>query len=337
VTGFDYSATARRPHYTDLPAEVRGAIARTLGGSPDEVRLAGGGFTPGFAATLRRGPSSLFVKAASDADPFPFADYQRESVILASMPEGLPVPRLLSARTVLQPERTWTVLCIEHIDGHMPGHPWTTADVGAVEDSLIELDQGLAGLPADLPADLATASFTAGLSDFTAGLTDDDAVLGIFERCATGAVDVPFLPRVTRERWVHLQALVASAPSLLAGSRIVHNDLRPDNIIIERRSGRAYVCDWNFLARGPSWSDWVGLLPYVRHAALDADTWLRSSRLSATADPAAVDAWLAVLAAYMTVRGLSPEIPSSPFLRAHARFTPGIMIDWLFERRKWAA
>ncbi len=44
-----------------------------------------------------------------------------------------------------------------------------------------------------------------------------------------------------------------------------------------------------------------------------------------------------LLAAYMAVSGLSPEVASSPKLRAHGGFTAGIMIDWLSERRKWAA
>ncbi|MUK01754.1 hypothetical protein GM708_07280 [Vibrio cholerae] len=108
-------------------------------------------------------------------------------------------------------------------------------------------------------------------------------------------------------------------------------------LFIEHGSGRAYVCDWNFLSHGPSWADWVGLLPYLRHDGLDADALLRRSPLAAGADAAAVDAWLAVLAAYMITRGLSPEITSSPALREHGRFTARVMVDWLSERRKWAA
>lgn len=44
-----------------------------------------------------------------------------------------------------------------------------------------------------------------------------------------------------------------------------------------------------------------------------------------------------LLDASLAVSGLSPEIASSPKLRAHVRFTAGIMVDWLSERRKWAA
>ncbi len=123
----------------------------------------------------------------------------------------------------------------------------------------------------------------------------------------------------------------------MSGWSILHNDLRPDNVIIERTSGRALVCDWNFLTRGPAWADWVGLLPYLRHDGLDADALLRASPLSAGVPDDAVDSWLALLAAYMVVSGLSPEVPGSPRLRSHGRFTAGIMVDWLSERRKWAA
>ncbi|WP_246021226.1 phosphotransferase [Arthrobacter echini] len=127
------------------------------------------------------------------------------------------------------------------------------------------------------------------------------------------------------------------APALPTGSSVQHNDLRPDNIILDSRSGRAWICDWNYLATGPAWADWVALLPYAHHDGLDADALLRGSTLSVGVPDDAVDSWLALLAAYMVVSGGSPEVPTSPHLRAHGRFTARIVIDWLSERRKRAA
>ncbi len=114
-------------------------------------------------------------------------------------------------------------------------------------------------------------------------------------------------------------------------------DLRPDNIILASGSGRAWICDWNYLTTGPAWADWVALLPYARQGGLDADSLLRNSALSGGVPDDAVDSWLALLAAYMVVTGSSPEVPTSPHLRAHGRFTARIMVDWVSERRKWAA
>ncbi len=328
MTGFDYSSTARRPAHEDLPRDVRDVIAGYLGGPPDHVQPAGGGFTPGFAATVRRGGAALFVKAASRSGSFVYPAYLRESAVLAALPDGLPIPRLVSSQAVTDSASgdEWVLLCLEHIDGIMPGSPWTMDQAAAVHASLIGLDQRLQMLPAHL--------VTGSVSD---GLTDDGAVMAIFGRCAAGEQSVPFLPALGREHWLDLQGLVERAPFLLEASRIVHNDLRPDNVIIEQPSGRALICDWNFVTRGPAWADWAGLLPYLRHGGLDADALLRSSPLSGGAGADSIDAWLALLAAYMVVSGLSPEVASSPKLRAHGRFTAGIMIDWLSERRKWAA
>ena len=69
MTGFDYTSTARRPGDETLPREIRDVIAGLLGGGPDDVRPAGGGFTPGFAAVVRRADRVIFVKAASSDDP----------------------------------------------------------------------------------------------------------------------------------------------------------------------------------------------------------------------------------------------------------------------------
>ncbi|TYC97463.1 phosphotransferase [Arthrobacter echini] len=271
MTGFDYSSTAVRPLCTGLPPEVLDALELALGGPPDSVQSAGGGFTPGFAATFRRGSRAIFVKAASSANAFPYSAYAREASVLAGLPEGLRgLPPLLA-------------------DGSM-------------------LD----------------------------GLLDDDAVSGIFARCARGE-RIAFLPPLPSRRWLELQSLVEQAPVVLAGSSVLHNDLRPDNIILASGSGRAWVCDWNHLTKGPAWADWVGLLPYARQGGLDADTLLRDSALSGGVPNDAVDSWLAVLAAYMVVTGSSPEVPTSPHLRAHGRFTARIMVDWVSERRKWAA
>lgn len=327
MTGFDYSSTAVRPTYSGLPREVRDALELALGGPPDSVQPAGGGFTPGFAATLRRGPRALFVKAAGSAKTFPYSSYLREASVLAGLPEGLPVPRLLAARSVQTSgsSEEWITLCIEHVEGTMPGRPWTLSQAEAIHASLVELDQGLRGVP-PLLAD----------GSMLDGLTDDDAVSGIFARCARGE-PVPFLPPLTPRCWLDLQSLVNQAPVVLAGSNVLHNDLRPDNIILASRSGRAWICDWNYLTRGPAWADWVGLLPYARQGGLDADALLRTSALSAGLPDDAIDSWLALLAAYMVVSGSSPEVPTSLSLRAHGRFTARIMVDWVCERRKWAA
>src|SRR5829696_4290615 len=62
-------ATARRPHWADLPASAREAIASRLGSEVIGTTSTGIGFTPGFASRLDLADGRrVFVKAASDAD-----------------------------------------------------------------------------------------------------------------------------------------------------------------------------------------------------------------------------------------------------------------------------
>jgi hypothetical protein len=61
-------ATARRPHWADLPASARDAIAFRLGSEVVSTSSTGIGFTPGFASRLDLDGRRVFVKAASEAD-----------------------------------------------------------------------------------------------------------------------------------------------------------------------------------------------------------------------------------------------------------------------------
>src|SRR5215211_4417906 len=103
-------ATARRPHWADLPALARDAIECRLGSEVMGTSSTGIGFTPGFASRLDLADGRrVFVKAASDADDArsgggSSAAYRAEICKLRALPNDLPAPALL-----------WTV--DEHIAG----------------------------------------------------------------------------------------------------------------------------------------------------------------------------------------------------------------------------
>ncbi|GAB3532946.1 hypothetical protein GCM10027403_06210 [Arthrobacter tecti] len=319
---FDYTRTARRREWSTLPESVRSRIEVRLGSPVGRTMPAGGGFTPGFAAIVESAERSLFVKAAPSSDKFIHDAYVREQAVLELLPPHLPVPHLRAAFTADDDDAEWQVLCFETIHGYMPGTPWTEADLGSIHESLVTIQDALAGLPRGV---------TGG--PMSAGLSDDPEVSSIFHRLGASGELPAFLTPWTAGRLNELQALCNRSADALRGDAILHNDLRADNVIIQRSDKRAFVCDWNFLARGPAWADWVGLLLYARHGGIDPRPWLRDSPLSAAADPDDVDSWLAVLAAYMTHYGMQPDLPSSPMLRAHGRFTARIILDWIAERR----
>lgn len=326
----DYRRTALRRPWQSLPGAVTSAIEVELGGPAKDVQLAGGGFTPGFAAMLTGPDRSLFVKAAPRSDTFIYEAYLRESQVLCLLPAGLPIPRLISSLSVVddaaadsgEAPNDWQVLCFEPIHGYMPGDPWLSEDLEKIHSTLLQLQTELSFLPTHL---------TGG--PMSLGLSDNPEVNSVFARLS-GAPGLPvFLPAWVGPKLAELQALCDASASALSGDAILHNDVRPDNIIMRSADGRAFLCDWNFLAHGPRWADWVGLLVYARHGGLDAQHWVRSSPLSADAKADDIDSWLAILAAYMTHFGMQPDLPSSPLLRAHGRFTARITLEWLAERR----
>ena len=325
MTGsFDYSNTARRQGWNDLPAAVRSAIEQEAGAPVHSVRPAGGGFTNGFAAVVESSEAALFVKAAPSSDQFTHPAYVREAEVLNFLPNSLPIPQLHRTLTLhdTTPDQ-WQVLCFEAVDGYMPGDPWTAADLGAIHASLLTVQNALISLPGEL---------TGG--PMSAGISDDPLVSTVFSRLASEGDALPgFLPHGTSARLGELQQLCDRSTEALRGDAVLHNDLRADNVLLRRSDGQAFICDWNFLAQGPAWADWIGILIYARNGGIDPSPWLAQSPLSAAANPDDVDSWLAILAAYMTHNGMQPDIATSPRLRAHARFTAGITLDWLIQRR----
>jgi hypothetical protein len=287
------------------------------------LRLAASGFTHGFAAVVQSSSArSLFVKAAPSSDPFIHPAYVREAEVLSLLPQALPIPQLYRSLTVDDGPEQWQVLCFEAIDGYMPGDPWTAADLEAIHISLLTVQEALIHLPREV---------TGG--PMSTGISDDPMVGTAFSRLAPDGIFPGFLPSGISSRLDELQQLCDRSTEALRGDAVLHNDLRADNVLLRRSDKRAFICDWNFLAHGPEWADWVGILIYARNGGIDPTPWLARSPLSAEADPDDVDSWLAILAAYMTHNGMQPDIGTSPLLRAHARFTAGITLEWLIQRR----
>lgn len=122
---------------------------------------------------------------------------------------------------------------------------------------------------------------------------------------------------------------------LLSGTTLCHLDLRDDNVIIAR-DGRPWVCDWNFPALGPRWTDPVCLAISMDGDGLDAEALLAETGLLADEDHEAVDCLLAALTGYFLLSSVRPANPTSPYLRAHQTWYAAVTGGWLKERRGWA-
>ncbi|WP_372697923.1 hypothetical protein [Arthrobacter sp. JSM 101049] len=323
----DYAATARRLGWGELPAAVRARVAGWTGGRVGSVQLAGGGFTHGFAA-LVDGPRPLFAKAIALDDPHIAAAYAREVEVLAALPASAPIPALLEHEVVAG----WQVLATVPVTGRMPGAPWTVEDARAVHDSCRMSNTVLeAAGPAVVPV---AGTMAADWAGFLAGL--EGGLEGGLESGADGGGPLTdhgrrpaFLPGWFRggagdvlARWI-LDA-ASRAPTALAGTTPLNNDLRADNVVIAHAAlggfdaGTAWICDWNFLALGPGWADWVALWPALYDAGLPVAEFT-SWELAAGAQEADVDAWLSVLFLYYVQAGSRPPVPTSPELRPHQR------------------
>lgn len=315
---FDYSTTATRPAWLELPAGVRSAIEVQVAEPVHNVALAAGGFTPGFAATIN---SAWFVKAAPSGIPWMFASYSREAAIAAALPAGVPAPHLISARQVPVGAQNWQLLFFEAVPGRNPGQPWTMDDLQTVEAAILSTERAfrsnLTGIKATPVIEAYTGTPSLG-QVFNAPLPS-------------------FTPKLSLASCVELRELFELAPEVMAGESLQHNDLRPDNILIaadRAAADRAVFCDWNYLAWGPRWTDWLVMLCYARAAGLSVNRLLSESELSQGARPDHLDSWLSTLAAYMLDAGMKPELPDSPRLRAHQRFSAYMLLDWLIERRE---
>lgn len=310
---FDYLATAQRLRWEELPAAIQAAIEANISQPVTRVEVAGGGFTPGFAAVIN---DRWFIKAAPARIPWLFDAYRREAEVAAALPEGIPMPRFLGASSVSTSSDSWQLIYFESVVGKIPGNPWTTAELAAVESALVAVDDALSPAPIGLKT-----------TPLCRTVTDDPQLGLVFPQTFPD-----FLPPLTETSRGQLQSLLQNSETALAGQSLQHNDLRPDNILMTERG--ALFCDWNFIASGPRWADWVVMLAYARLDGLDVETALALSTLSKDADPDHIDSWLSVLLAYMIHAGSQAEVSNSPALREHQRFSAKMLVDWLIERRE---
>lgn len=340
----DYRSTSRRTPWDALPLPVRETVRAWLSAPSVEVAPVGGGFTHGFAAVVSADNVSprpaLFVKATPLDDPVTGSAYDRETDVLTRMPSAVPVPALLHEVRIPTDSGVWLVFAMEAVSGQMPGHPWTEAEAHAIHEScdltathLTGPGPGRAGSWAGLSFDLLSEELS--IPEHQEALNDwmDPAAHPAFWPTWMGGPPA-------EAAMSDLTRLFEELPRALSGSTLLNCDLRADNVIVADRrtrgfdAGTAWTCDWNWMGAGPRWADWVGLWPYLHAAGLsvhDLSTW----PLTHDVDPEAIDSFLAGLATYHSVAGARPEVPTSPLLRRHGRFSARAALELLADRRRW--
>ncbi|MEV4538182.1 phosphotransferase [Asanoa sp. NPDC049518] len=320
---FAYDATASRPSWGSLSADLRAAIEDRLGAPVVAASPAGAGFTTGFAALLSTAAGDqVFVKAARSADQRHLCDwYAHEALVSAVLPAAVRAPRPLW--TLATPD--FFVLCAEAVPGHTPALPWSPTELTATLDTWASAAAALADPPQAL-LDLRLPALAPMLADEFGG----------WRWMAEGRVPVPAAASPARDRLRALAALESHAPALVASTshELTHCDLRLDNVIIDG-AGQAWLCDWNWLCHGPAWFDTAVLLITAHAGGLDADRLWSSHPTTAEAPAGALDAALAALSGYFLTRGAAPLNDAAPTVRAHQTWHGEVALDWLYTRQGW--
>ncbi|MFF9352366.1 phosphotransferase family protein [Streptomyces sp. NPDC014734] len=286
-----------RLRWTDVPALLRTRLETALGSSVTDAVTPAGGFGHQLAAalTLTSG-RRFFVKAAPDDDPLTDANVH-EATVLDVLPPGAPAPELLGIHRAAGR----TAVVIAHLDGPHPDLSPPSGDAGQTWALLDKLTSS--------PAPAAYTEAVSGTPSGAAGLHGWD----VLRADPPGDLDLD-----VRDRLHELAELEAAWPSLAQGDRIVHGDLRADNMVRDHQQGVTFV-DWAHATTGPACIDAASLAPQLilaGHAPADVARLLRDHSATAT-DPDTTTAFLAALTGHWYRNARKPEPPGAPGLRAY--------------------
>jgi hypothetical protein len=313
-----YDATAIRDTWSTLPPFVQERIIAELGGEPVDIRMAGGGFSGGFAARVRaESGAELFVKAAGPDRPFSLAACRQEARVSAALPQGVPAPRLEFAADF----DDWVVLGFEAVDGRAPTLPMSDRDLDLMLDAWAQAAAALTPAPQAL-LDIGVVARPIGPE------------LRAFSGIAAGDIDAFPLPPVLRGRVDELAEIEKDIEAVLTADSVMHFDLRPDNMIVG--ADRAWICDWNWVGVHSTWFDTACFLVAAHGDGHDADALFRAHPTAAGVTADQLDTGLASIAGYYLSRSVEPPFAdASPYMRAHQSWSGLAAADWLAQRRGW--
>ncbi|MEM9654425.1 MAG: phosphotransferase [Actinomycetota bacterium] len=318
-----------RIDFFEMPTPVVAAVNRAIDGAVAAYDGARRGFSPGPAgrADLVDG-RSVFVKACcDDLSPVATAMHRKEAGVLAQLPVGHPSPSLLATVDV----DGWFVLVTEYVPGTTPTAPITASETAAVLDLVTVLAR--AGTPTP----------TTDLKPFN---TEPDRIesWSSLGRSSGGGPDG--LDPWSRHHLGALIRLEAGWVDAVAGSSLVHGDLRPDNMVLSSAGGadaggaggegRSVAVDWPGGTVGAPWVDLVGSLPALNMLGGPAPADVFDAHpLGREADGDAVTSFLVALTGYFTSQALKPELPTVPGLRRFQADQGAVCRTWLSQRLGW--
>ncbi|ROR93215.1 phosphotransferase family enzyme [Salana multivorans] len=302
----------RRPTWPDLPGELRRAVEGRLGAVVATWESHDAGYSPGPALTLTTAEGDrVFVKAADTRNPDSVRFHRREAEVAAALSDDVPTPRLRWSLEVVDADGLeWVALAFDAVAGRNPRVPWRPEELAAVGRLVTRV--------AEAPAPALLVDYADGVYDGWGSLAAaPDPGLASYDPWATANLEA-------------LAAIEATAPDAVRGDRLVHNDLRGDNVLVPDDGSPALVVDWPHARRGAAFCDLVGWLPALRlEGGPEPEEMLAAHPVGRAADPDAVTAFVVAIAGYFVHSSLQPPPPGIPHVRAFQRAQGEVCLDWL--------
>jgi aminoglycoside phosphotransferase len=308
---------SRRIGWAAVPEHVRNAIEGLLGRRVAAAESLRGGFSEGLAARLRLDDGAdVFVKAVRSATATAVAGFhRREAGVARRLPAGVPAPRLLAVHD----DGDWVALLFEHVAGALPAQPWRPADFERVLAAATGMARALT--PSPIAAADAARPRLRGWADL-AGAGPRAALAG-------------------REPWAaaHLDELIALEAAPLEGDTLLHGDLYPFNVLLDKSEDevRVRVVDWPHAWVGPAHADVLTLLSNAVLSGLDPEPHLAANPLTHKLDPREVDAFLAAHSGFLLRLAVTAGPGADPRLIDMAAALGGASLRWLRARAENAA
>jgi aminoglycoside phosphotransferase (APT) family kinase protein len=305
-----------RVPWPELPEAVRCWAQEVLGSAVAGAVSQPGGFSPGAACRLTLADGSrAFLKAVSaSANPDSPQLHRSEAAVSAALPAQVPAPALLGSYD----DGEWVALLFADVDGRHPAQPWQLPDLGRVISALDAMHQLLTPSPVDLVP--------------TVQQKYQRTLSGWRNLAAAGDGD---LDDWSRRNLHTLADLEAGWEAAAAGSTLLHNDVRADNVLIT--ADKVVFVDWPAACTGAPWFDVVAFAPsVVMQGGPEPDWVLASSRTGSAADPDAVTAVVAAIAGYFTWQALQPPPRGLPTVRAFQAAQGVPARAWLRRRTGWS-
>lgn len=297
-----------RPGYATLPPPLRAAVDGLLGWRVESATTCPGGWSPGIASVVTGSGGSAFVKAGStEVNALTPQMHRREAALTPLLPPELGCARLLG----VVDEPPWFVLVLSAVDGRAPRQPWVAAELDAALTLLARLRE----IPA--PPGLPTAQEQlADDLDRWPLLMGDGRLPAWEQRHAAGLAD-----------------LEVGWREAAAGDRLLHLDVRADNLLVASQ-GSAVLVDWPSAAAGDPLLDLLAFAPSV---ALDGgpDPAGLLARAAVPVDERVL-VLVAALAGLFRWRSLQPAPPGMPGVRAFQAAQADVLADWLPTLTGWS-